>query len=380
MNKLNEIIANRIKSNGPMRFRDFMQSALFEPSLGYYTRANLEIGKSGDFYTSPHSHAVFGHTIGRQVEQCFNALGGADSFKDEPFNIIECGGGRGWLAKDILDSLKDTHVYDCITYTLLELNPSMADRQQTLLEAHADHLNWATSFDETKGIRGMIISNELIDAFAVHLIEYASKWNEIFISLEGDDFIETLKPIEDPRLLDYIDKYIGKEIPDGYHTEINLHASEWLTTAASTLSAGYVLTIDYGYPCEELYAPERNRGTLICYREHDTNEDYLSHIGKQDITAHVNFTDLKSTGDTLGLSTVGFARQGIYLVSLGIDKSITKYFGAGNSVGRDMHKINNLIMPGTMGDTHKVLLQSKGVNSSTAMSGFEMKNEIHKLD
>lgn len=378
MDKLKEIIKARIGSKGPMRFRDFMQSALYEPELGYYTRPGLDIGKGGDFYTSPHSHAVFGRTLGRQVELCFDALGGTDVFRDEPFHIVECGGGRGWLASDIMDYLKGREIYNSISYTLLELNPSMARRQQGLLGSHADRVRWANSLDEIQNIKGMVISNELMDAFAVHLIEFSRQWDEIFIDLDGDTFVERPAPVQDGRVLDYIARYIG-QMPQGCRTEVNLHAPEWLTRAANALMAGYILTIDYGYPARELHAPERNRGTILCYKGHVANEDFLEHVGQQDITAHVNFTDLKNTGDAIGLDSIGYARQGVYLVSLGIDRTIAEYYGEGNSPGMDMHKINNLIMPGTMGDTHKVLLQSKKADSRLVLKGFKMKNEIDRL-
>ena len=92
----------------------------------------------------------------------------------------------------------------------------------------------------------------------------------------------------------------------------------------------------------------------------------------------MNFTDIYRQGKALGLSTLGFARQGIYLVSLGIDEAIVELYGDSPDMGKEAQMVHNLIMPGTMGDTHKVLMQYKG-DGSPELRGFRMKNEKEKL-
>lgn len=371
---MHEIIKDRIKDNGPISFRDFMAAALYEPGAGYYTSASTEIGKHGDFYTSPHAHPIFGAMMARQAQECWDAMG-----RPQKFEIVECGGGKGWLAKDLLDylRLREKDLYAALAYTLVELNPGMRQAQEELLSQHKDKIAWATHIQHTAPISGLILSNELIDAFPVHLLQWHEEWREVFVTLQDDELAETLMPIEDDTLAQYLAQYLP-EVPEGYRTEINLEARKWIANASHALNKGFIITIDYGYPAGEYYDPERSRGTLLCYKDHQTNEDYLSDIGHQDLTAHVNFTDICRRGIEHGLTPIGFARQGIYLVSLGIDEVVTELYGEVPDMGREAHMLQNLIMPGTMGDTHKVLLQQKGVRLDTPR-GYRMKNEAGKL-
>jgi SAM-dependent MidA family methyltransferase len=143
------------------------------------------------------------------------------------------------------------------------------------------------------------------------------------------------------------------------------------------LSEGFVLTIDYGYPAWDYYSEERNRGTLLCYREHQVCEDPYQNIGDQDITAHVNFTSLKKWGEELGFRTLGFCPQGTYLISLGIDEVITELYGDSPDPF-DIARIRGLILPQGMGESHKVMILYKG-KGNPALRGFDLRNQVRNL-
>ena len=370
--QLEEIIKNRIRTEGPMSFRDFMHEALYHPGLGYYTSALTEIGKSGDFYTSPHLHSAFGAMIGRQAIECWELMG-----RPSPFAIIEPGSGRGYLAMDMLDYLKGKPIYEALTYNIVELNPGMRERQSALLASHLAKLNWHASLADIHTDSALLVSNEVPDAFPVHVLQMSAEgWREVFVALDGDRFTETLRP-PTPELAAYCDEFVPA-LPEGFRIEANLQMQGWIRDAASTMKRGFILTVDYGYPAAELYNEDRPRGTLLCYKSHMTSEDFYSNIGAQDITAHVNFSALAGWGSLEGLDTIGFARQGAYLVSLGIDELIVELYGAEPNMGMDAAKIHGLIMPGTMGDTHKVLMQCKGVGRPK-LRGFSLKNQAEKL-
>lgn len=373
MDRLEHLIRERILSRGSLSFHDFMAMALYEPGLGYYVRTGTEIGKGGDFYTSPHAHPVFGAMIARQAHECWELMG-----RPTEFDIVEFGGGRGWLARDVLDYLRGKDFYNAVRYSLVELNPSMAQRQRSLLSEHEGIVSWVDSASQSGPARGIVLSNELIDAMPVHLVEFDGRWHEIFVAIDDEDKLcERREDLSSPEIADYIGQYIS-DVKAGYRTEVNLDARMWLTEAASILEKGFILTVDYGYPAPSYYDEERRQGTLLCYSSHTTNEDFLCNVGTQDITSHVNFTDLKIQGEALGLTSVGFARQGVYLVSLGIDEVVSELYGNSPQLGRQSHMIQQLIMPGTMGDTHKVLVQCKGV-AAHQLKGFMIKNELHKL-
>src|SRR4030066_1993045 len=100
MNPLEQKVIEKIKKEGPITFETFMEMALYEPGIGYYASERTEIGKAGDFYTSPHLHSAFGAMIGKQIEEM-----GEIMQRPMDFNILEIGAGAGYLCKDILDYL-----------------------------------------------------------------------------------------------------------------------------------------------------------------------------------------------------------------------------------------------------------------------------------
>ena len=144
----------------------------------------------------------------------------------------------------------------------------------------------------------------------------------------GDEieFVEVADTPSTPRLSEYFD-FLGIDLksgayPDGYRSEVNLVALDWLKTVANRLQRGFLLTIDYGYSAQRYYQPARHQGTLQCYYRHRHHDNPYLYIGHQDITAHVNFTALEHQGELCGLRKVGFTQQGLFLMALGLGDRI----------------------------------------------------------
>ncbi len=373
MNSLEQIIKKRIEADGPMNFSDFMAAALYEPGLGYYMRVDLEIGAKGDFYTSPHLHPAFGAMVARQAEECWEFMGRPDGFQ-----IVEAGSGRGFLALDMLDYLRDRELYKRLSYHIVELNNSMAHRQAELLEEHKEKLTWHHELAQAAPVKGMIITNELLDALPVHLMVMQDELKEIYVALRGGVLVEEPGALSSELIREYFHE-INVEFSVGMRSEAHLSMKDWLRGASCALEDGFLLSIDYGFPSAQYYSEDRTEGTLLCYHKHTVNEDYLSNIGQQDITAHVNFSALMRWGTEMGLSPLGFTRQGPYLVSLGLDELISETYTDGKGLGLDLQKIQNLIMGGTMGDTHKVMLQCTEQYRESRPRGFELRNQLETL-
>lgn len=372
MNELEKLIRERIRNEGPMTFETFMEEALYHPGLGYYTSSDTEIGRSGDFYTSPHLHPVFGAMLGRQAEEMWEIMG-----SPAKFTIVEPGGGRGWLARDILDYLKGKPLYGCLSYTLAELNHALKERQGELLKEHAQKVGWVRKFGDIEPINGLILTNELLDAFPVHIVEMRENLREIYVTLDGERLSESPGELSTTAIGEYF-KEFGITLPENYRTEVNLRMRNWFDEAAGILKEGFILTIDYGYPSDELYSPERDRGTLLCYHRHQVNEDPLQRIGEQDITAHINFSALKKWGEALGLRNIGFTRQGPYLVALGIDEALSELMESSTGYRSELSKVKGLIMPGGMGDSHKIFIHYRG-EGTPVLKGFSIKNHVEML-
>jgi len=147
-------------------------------------------------------------------------------------------------------------------------------------------------------------------------------------------------------------------IVEGQLADISTDARQWIHRIAASLERGYHLVIDYGYQDEEFYA--RPRGTLMCYWQHQAVEDPYIRIGEQDMTAHVNFSDLIEAGKAVSLQVSEFSSQMNFLIGLGILEEIERlaHSGTAESIER-LQAIKKLILPGNMGERFKVLVQRK---------------------
>lgn len=378
---LKQKIIEKIKSEGPISFETFMEMALYYPCLGYYAKDSTIIGRVGDFYTSPHMHFLFGAMLGRQMQEMWEIID-----KPDDFHIVEIGAGMGYLAKDMLEYLrassvkcqvsgKEKNIFKHLKYIIVELNPAMKAKQQKLLKEFGDKVAWISYLSELKPITGCFLSNELLDAFPVRLVEMQDELKEIYLSLNGDDLIEIKMACSD-EVKDYFNEFSVK-LTYGYRTEVNLNIRDWLNAVNNKLSEGFILTIDYGYSTKDYYSEDRNRGTLLCYYKHRLNENPYENIGEQDITAHVNFSSLKKWGEELDIKTIGFCPQGTYLVSLGIDEAINEAYGHCPDP-LEIAKIKGLIFPQGMGESHNVMIQYKG-NKEIRMRGFSIRNHVNRL-
>lgn len=349
-----------------------MEMSLYEPGLGYYATDKIEIGKAGDFYTSQHVHSIFGSMLGRQIKEMWELMG-----KPHNFIAVEPGAGFGYMCKDILDYFNKKGLLNFITYFIIENNPFMQKKQRDLLVNYSDRVKWVSSIKELDIIHGCILSNELLDSFPVHLVEMEKELKEIYVTTDNNNLHELKRNPDTNALDEYISEF-SLILPKGYKTEFNLRIKDWFRSIQDVLVEGFILTIDYGYPSLEYYSPERNMGTLLCYYKHQTIENPYINIGEQDITAHVNFSSVKKWGEELGFETIGFCNQGTYLVALGIDELIQELLTSNSEYLFEVAKIKKLILPGTIGETHKVLIQYKG-RQSPELRGFSIKNHKDKL-
>jgi SAM-dependent MidA family methyltransferase len=325
------------------------------------------VGAEGDFYTSISVHAAFGRVIAREIAQMWRCM-------DSPaeFTLVECGAGNGRLACDIVEYLakREPQLYSSLQLVLVEKEPSLESAQREMLAAHAAKVTWLAPDEFASGrftFSGCLYSNELIDALPVHrVLMSANGLQEIYVSLKNGDFCEETGPLSTPAIGDYLQR-IAIQLHPGQQAEINLAAPAWLTEASRALQKGFILTIDYGFPAVELFAPHRSRGTLLCYHRHQTEENPYIRLGQQDITAHVDFTTLMKQGEELGLQPDWFGEQYRFLLAAGIVEEIEEIE---RSDASDEHKLKlrlalkKLIMPeGGMGDTFRMLIQSKGLES-----------------
>jgi SAM-dependent MidA family methyltransferase len=339
-------------------FATYMELVLYAPELGYYARTPDRIGSRGDFFTAPHLGSDFGEMLAIQLAELWELLA-----KPQPFAVIEMGAGQGLIAKDILNYWQKYYpeLFANLDYVIIETSAAMRLCQQQILVDRP--VRWATWQDlEAESITGCFFSNELIDALPVHqVVVKDGVLQEVYVTI-GDDqeLTEELGIPSTPRLMEYFEQ---AEIPilsyeDGYRTEVNLAAIDWLTNVVSKLKQGYLLSIDYGYSSQRYYNPQRGQGTLQCYYQHRYHSNPYIYIGEQDLTAHVDFTSLIRQGERMGLRELGFTKQGMWLMHLGLGNRISQ----SESLERrqSLHQLINPMGLGGFG----VLLQGKEVGAN----------------
>jgi SAM-dependent MidA family methyltransferase len=380
--ELIEIIANRIQ-NSPQQqitFAEYMSLVLYHPQHGYYASNAERISESGDFLTSPHLADDFGEMLAIQLYQIWQILG-----EPQLFNIVEMGAGQGLLAAQILEYSSRVYpkFFHSIDYIIIETAPAMIVAQQARLkDLPVRWCDWTEIPD--RSIFGCFLSNELIDALPVHqVVIEEDKLQEVYVTTSEDIetsankvFVETIDYLSTDKLAKYwqlnnINLFNGK-YSNGYRTEVNLPALDWLELVFKKLQRGYILSIDYGYTADRYYNPMRSQGTLQCYYQHAHHNDPYINIGNQDLTAHVDFTALQNQGELLGLHTVGFIQQGLFLMALGLGERIAAISTSDGDVQSLLHRRQNLhqlIEPMGLGK-FGVLIQSQGLTSEEQQIGL----------
>lgn len=363
-------IKGLIHKKGKITFAEFMEMALYYQGFGYYTSS----GERRDYLTSPCLHPILGRLLAKQIYQMWEALGRVG------FTLVEVGAGRGNLSLEILRTVRELYpgLYNSIGLKIVEISPPSMEEAKGLFrrEGLFDKVSWYPSIDELRGgMEGCIISNEFIDALPVHVVtQIGDRLLEVYVGWDGDGFVEIVDGPSSPRLQGYFDTY-GIRLVEGQRGEVNLRALDFIERIGRLLDKGFVVTIDYGLTARELYSPDR-RGSLMCYYRHTMNDNPYQRIGYQDITTHVDFTGLARWGSKVGLEVTGFTNQLYFLMGLGIldefqpleDINIENLNGIRWNQG-----LKEIIMPGGMGDTFKVLIQHKGIERPT-LAGFSFRD------
>ena len=336
-----------------------MDLALYAPELGYYTAGAHKFGEAGDFVTAPELSPLFGRTLARQA---------AEIMAYSAPHILELGAGSGKLAVDMLAELEQLgNLPD--SYAILEVGADLRERQQTLIRERIPHLldrvDWLDALPEK--FSGAVIANEVLDALPVHLVHsHDSAMTERGVAVGNNAFIWQERAITDAALLAATQQI---KVPDEYVSEVCPAARGLINSLAQRLDQGALLFLDYGFGAREFYHPQRSSGTLMCHYRHHAHDDPFFLPGLQDITAHVNFSDIAECGIDAGLELMGYTNQAFFLINCGITE-LLKDTSPENL--RDYlplsAQLQKLTSPAEMGELFKVI--SLGKKMAKPLCGF----------
>ena len=343
-NPLADLIRAEIEStpNHRITFARYMELALYAPDLGYYRAPADRPTDAGDFLTAPETHSIFGRTVARRIESIWWELGGP-----KPFHVIEYGAGSGTLALSVLDGFRrhgSTELLDTARYEPVESNPNrLSDLRERFEKDGLARCLVAVGSPgiESVPVTGVILANEFLDAMPVHRVvvqdghlrELLVTWTgSAAVDAPGDStgsalvpapgrFAEVAADLSTPELAARLEEE-AVELAEGQVAEIALGRAPWLDEVSARLARGVVLAIDYGYDAAELYGPRHLAGTLLGYRGHRVETDPFANPGQIDLTAHVDFTAVRSLAEARGFRTVSMTTQSEFLVAAGLEAEL----------------------------------------------------------
>ena len=372
---LRERIAEEIRRDGPIPFSRYMELCLYEPELGYYSRAREQFGKAGDFYTSSDVHAVFGRLLARQFEEMWGTL---DS--PERIDVIELGPGRGLFARDLLDwSAKQFPDFArALHYSLVEQSPHLREKLQERLTDHIEArkcqvFNSVETAASVASDTVIIFGNEFFDALPVEIIDYRGA---LRVGFENSHFIETFAAPSAAEV-EFLDRYSVHPEP-GERVEAPLASLAWMDRIAAVFEdrRGFLALIDYGYTREEQLAG-RHRDTVMSYRQHIASTSPYEAPGEQDITAHVNFTALQARGVDRELAPLALLTQSQLLFGIGEETQFADAFQdcrLPQEHAKVALQLKHLISPSGMGEIFQVLVMAHNVTKEkdARLSGLKL--------
>ena len=359
---LAEIIRDEIVAgSGALPFVRFMELALYCPKLGYYEAKRDTVGRRGDFYTSVSVGTLFGELLAFQFAEWLEEI----KTTSGQLQICEAGAHDGQLARDILTWLQSNRagLMEKIEYCILEPSDYLREWQRDTLECFAGRIRWLSGFDAStsSSVTGIIFSNELLDAFPVRRLGWdanGKKWFEWGVGMEREKFVWTKMELAKSAVpLVGIAPSLLEVLPNNFTTEISPAAITWWREAAGSLAQGKLMTADYGADAEEFFLPSRVNGTLRGFYRHHFADDMLANAGEQDLTAHVNFSEIRKAGEEAGLASDLYSTQSKFLTPI-LEKTVKdKTFGEWTPArGRQFQTLTH---PEHLGRAFRVLVQSR---------------------
>jgi SAM-dependent MidA family methyltransferase len=336
-----------------------MKAALYDPSGGYYQRADRKRwGRDGDYRTSPERSELFAATFARYFVTLAEELG--------DLTIVECGAGDGTFASGVLRTLRDQFPLRFVEtrYVVYELSEDARGRAEERLSEFGERVQFYSDWEQVSARSGIYFSNELLDSFPVHrVLNGDDGLSELYVTVDSNGGFAWLNgPLSTPRLAEFCNTY-SIELEQGQIIEINFAVEDWLNAVSRKLDHGFLITVDYGAEAAELYdATLRPNGTLRGFSRHGFVDDLLAQPGEYDLTTSVNWTQVKSLGEQLGWKMIEFAFQDKFLLEAGLLDQLQYRLGNAQT---DAERValttgaRDMILPGGMASSFRVLVQKK---------------------
>jgi SAM-dependent MidA family methyltransferase len=356
------LLRQRISAAGGwLPFDEYMQFALYEPGVGYYSAGAHKLGAGGDFTTAPEISPLFGGCLARHCVEVLQALDGGE--------VLEIGAGSGRLAFDVITAMAALSSPPS-RYLILEISADLRERQQQLLAtlpaSLAARVQWIDA-PPREAWQGALLANEVLDALPVkRFVKRGEAWRELGVAV-GAQGAMTWKDQAAPASLAAVITALAmpNDLPEGFESELCPMLAPWVSDVTASLQRGVALFIDYGLSRAEYYSAARSRGTLRCHHRQRAHDNPFAHPGLEDITAWVDFTRVAEAADAAGLEVLGYGTQTGALLGLGIEAEIAAAPDENTRIHRAA-EARQLLMPTEMGETFKFVALGRGFDAPLA--------------
>ncbi len=342
------LIERIVSSGGSISFYKYMDLVLNDTENGFYSTGKLNIGKDGDFCTSPSLGNDFARLLAVQVVDWILDLE-KSGIESELFSLVEIGPGEGTLSRDLVVAIAEIApaLIGKIELILVELNAGMRKRQEKVVNIlEGINCRWS-NIEEliSRPVTGVVIANEVLDAFPVERLVFSE--NKVF--RQG----VTLRKINDEYFLEFVNlrptseiikflkesnsllniEFPPRDICDKWVTEWHCDLPVWFGSLSKILRNGSLLVVDYAMESKRYYNARRKDGTLISYRNQEANLNVLKYAGLCDLTAHLCIESTINYALTNGWKFMGETRQGQALLALGLSSFL---YSLQNSSSNDL--------------------------------------------
>ena len=350
-NNLNYYIKNLIFIKNYINFYTYMKICLYEKKLGYYSNKIINIGNKGDYTTFSEMGIIFTNCLSLNINKALNLLNGG--------YIIEIGAGTGMLAYKLLKECYKLKT-KCKGYKIIEISEKLKKIQKKFLKKKnlQYKIEWISKLKKNVDITGIIICNEIIDAFPNYAFSIKNKkLSEKIITLNNFNYFQWSIIKIKKNLIKYIN-YINLK-SNNYESEINLLIFPWIKKISSIINRGYIFIFDYGYTRKEYYNYIRKEGTIMCHYKHYAIKNIFINKGTQDITCHVDFTSIYESIKLNNMNYIKFEYLSKFFFKNKIKKLIKQYNKNNIKTNKE---INKFMFPQEMGEVFKIICYGKNIN------------------
>lgn len=356
--QLHQLVLDVIKRDGAIGIDRYMQMALYQPGLGYYSAGAVKLGGDGDFVTASELGPLYATTVAKGLARPLLDL-------DRP-DIVELGGGSGVFCRDLLRALHTLGVLP-VRYRMVEPNASLRQAQTETLAELVGQLDVTIEWLDrppTEDWQGVLFANEVADALPVKRFRFNgmnAPVSEIVVDAENGQLVLAERAADEPLQQAVLSLAQRCEAwPVGFQGEWCPSLQPWMASVLSGLRHGLALFVDYGDAQRQHYHRQRNEGTLRCFYRHRVHGDALLWPGAQDLTASVDFTALAHAVEAAGLTPSLYCTQAAFLLGCGIEAVFEEAYASADQPYAVAQQARSLLTPGQMGDVFKVLVATAG--------------------